>query len=178
MYTFSTFSPCAWSCVCIRAQTCVFCAWDVGRQMLLFACKCFFCWIYSCHPSPKISTLSSSDSQTQVWLCVLLLLHWVTPGVYAPVDWHQDEWYRSLISGLPRSVSAWKTEHKKLTGWMKGSTDTVQSTTVDNIIQKNSWVQRAWLTEAASGWYQANWTSVDGYFTFWGQVSEQLQFDG
>lgn len=51
----------AFSCLCLRERTtrpvCTSHAWVACRQMLLFACKCFLCWIHSCHPSPKTSTV-------------------------------------------------------------------------------------------------------------------------
>lgn len=114
-------------------------AWVASRQMLLFAWKCFLCWNLQLPSITKDLHCPRTD-ETPVFLCVLL--HWLTSR-------SARRWICSRMNGTTAwdHVGGVNAGHRagKLTGWMMGGTVKVQSrtlkTAVDNIIQKNSWVQ-------------------------------------
>lgn len=137
--------------------------------MLLFACKCFLCRIYSCHPSSEISTVLRQANAG-------LTLHAAT---LTNTSLHTS----TLASGWILSKSQIRSQcvnmahgAETLTGWVIGCTATVQSRplkiVVDNIIQKNSWVQGGWPAEFGMIFGKLHGSSErnfeDGNFTFEG----------
>lgn len=111
-------------------------AWVAGRQMLLFTCKCFLCWIHSYHPSPKISTvLGRANAGVTLRAATLTNTALHTSGSVS--GWMVSECH------IMTAVSTWNTEQKRWADerWeaqLQFNQELLLRTLVDNITKKKN----------------------------------------